>query len=189
MIIEKNNSVGDFAQRARGPGAVENEPWSSSWMTSDEEVLELAWAVVPLTAATMLCTVRLLHWLHVGNFECGAAKCRSTEVGWHFAQRSQPEWPWAPSPDRARRRGSAVDAAVVTFLLPKQSSLPQVLVTGTVDAVAGTVAAVAAMRADVLGCGLGQGDAVQVAGAILGATLALALPSSPGGSGHNANSS
>ena len=107
MIIEKNNSVGDFAQRARGPGAVENEPWSSSWMTSDEEVLELAWAVVPLTAATMLCTVRLLHWLHVGNFECGAAKGRSIEVGWHFAQRSQPEWPRAPSPDRARRRGSA----------------------------------------------------------------------------------
>jgi hypothetical protein len=50
-------------------------------MTSDEEVLELAWAVVPLTAATMLCTVRLLYWLHVGNFECGAAKGRSIEVG------------------------------------------------------------------------------------------------------------
>ena len=127
--------------------------------------------------------------LHVGNFERGAAKGRSIKVGWHFAQRSQTEWPWAPSPDRARRRGSAVDAAVVTFLLPKQSSLPQVLVAGTVAAVAGTVVAVAAMRADVLGSGLGQGDDVQVAGAILRVTLALALPSSPGGSGHNANSS
>ena len=92
--------------------------------------------------------------LHVGNFERGAAKGRSIKVGWHFAQRSQTEWPWAPSPDRARRRGSAVDAAVVTFLLPKQSSLPQVLVAGTVAAVAGTVVAVAAMRADVLGSGL-----------------------------------
>ena len=78
---------------------------------------------------------------------------------------------------------------MVTFLLPKQSSLPQVLVAGTVAAVAGTVAAVAAMCADVLGSQLGQGDDAQVAGAILGATLALALPSSPGGSGHNANSS
>jgi hypothetical protein len=46
-----------------------------------------------------------------------------------------------------------------------------------VAAVAGTVVAVAAMRADVLGSGLGQGDDVQVAGAILRVTLALALRS------------
>ena len=43
--------------------------------------------------------------------------------------------------------------------------------------------------ADVLGSGLGQGDDVQVAGVILGGTLALALPSSPKGSGRNVNSS
>ena len=78
--MRKNISVADFAQRARGPGAVENEPWSSSWMTSDEEVLELAWAVLchsllpPCCALYACCTGCTLAISSVVPPRAGASK-------------------------------------------------------------------------------------------------------------------